>query len=1119
MAGGQLSHVLRHIRALVGAAPAGDTSDGSLLARFAAERDQDAFTELVRRHGPLVWSVCRRVLYHEQDAEDAFQAVFLVLARKAGAGGWQASVAGWLYETARRTAQKAQIAAERRRQREREAGAMRQTEPDSEVERQEQREALSAELARLPAHYREPLLLCDLEGLTHEDAARRLGCPAGTVKSGLARGRDNLRARLLRRGLTLSAAGLTGLLTQEATAAPPRLLADNTITAALLLATGRLGTSAAWLLAREVYRTTLIFPIRIAVGILLAVGIVFAYGLSATNPQPAVESSEPQAEEQKPRTDRYGDPLPDGAVARLGTVRFREPYTHFYAVNFSPDGQSLAAINDQGRVSVWSMATGRIIRECAPKDVNGIPQSASDVHAFVAFSPDSKQVLAGMNRSNLCQPLFLWDIDSGDKVRRMEGAGQGFIAAAVSADFKTLAAVGQDRRISFWEVASGKLLRQGAILQDLLLTLAFAPDAKTLATGGPDGLVRQWDVTTARELRQFEGHGSPVSAIAMAPSGKTFATAAHDRGFILWDVATGQPIRKWRAEADAGRRPPDSHVYALAFSPDNTRLAAVDRGSTVDVWDPSTGQRLHRFRGEYEHFLAFSPDGKTLAAGGGAAIGLWDVGTGKPSYASHRNGVSAIWFSPDGRSVMTSGGGVYRWEAATGKLLHALELDSYAPALSPDGRFVADRDWDGTLLRIYAADDGRELSSHRTNTPNVPLALSRGGKILAVRRGRENALALLDADSGKERPKLASFGPLMSSAVFSPDGRLLAAAGFGGGSGVALLSLCRVWDTGNGRVLHNLSLPGRCRSLAFSPDGRFLAGCSWEGSVALWEIASGQVVCSSKGLGVGLGLMDQVAVAPYGQTIAASGREERQNAFIWLWDGESGMELRFIRLTDPDPIVALAFTPDGHRLASGNSYGRAVLIWDLSRVLAAASPVETHLDEDQLKALWRSLGDNDIVKARRAVQTFSQSPADAREFLSARLAELTLRPQGAETKRLAQLLADLDSEEFAVREKASGELVQMGTAIAPALRDKLDDPRLSAEARTRIRRALAAIGDKDSVPAAEVLGLRVIEVLERLGTPGARRALEKAASGAPEARLTREAKAALDRLSRKAHRD
>src|SRR5260370_19410630 len=149
MAGGQLRSVLCHIRALVGPAPSGEISDCALLERFAAGRDQAAFAELVRRHGPLVWGVCRRLLRHEQDTEDAFQATFLVMARKAGAGGWQSSVAGWLYQTAPRTAQKARATAARRQGREREAQAMRPIPPDIETNAEELHETLSVELARL----------------------------------------------------------------------------------------------------------------------------------------------------------------------------------------------------------------------------------------------------------------------------------------------------------------------------------------------------------------------------------------------------------------------------------------------------------------------------------------------------------------------------------------------------------------------------------------------------------------------------------------------------------------------------------------------------------------------------------------------------------------------------------------------------------------------------------------------------------------------------------------------------------------------------------------------------------------------------------------------------------
>ena len=172
MPGAQLGHVLRHVRALVGP-PTCDASDRLLLERFARSHEQAAFAEVVRRHGPRVWGVCRRLLRQEQDAEDAFQATFLVLARKAGAIRWGESVGGWLHEVARRTALKARAGARRRHDCERQAQAMRHAEETVPAAGPELRDVLDAELAGLPNHYREPLLLCCVQGLTNAEAARQ----------------------------------------------------------------------------------------------------------------------------------------------------------------------------------------------------------------------------------------------------------------------------------------------------------------------------------------------------------------------------------------------------------------------------------------------------------------------------------------------------------------------------------------------------------------------------------------------------------------------------------------------------------------------------------------------------------------------------------------------------------------------------------------------------------------------------------------------------------------------------------------------------------------------------------------------------------------------------------
>jgi RNA polymerase sigma factor (sigma-70 family) len=211
-------------------------TDGQLLDRFVKTRDESAFETLLRRHGPMVLGLCRRSLQDDHEAEDAFQATFLTLVNNARTIRKQDSLASWLYGVAQRVTLKAKIRAGKRN-RLTQGETMAVDQHDSEADLQEIRPVLHEEVGRLPEKYRAPIVLCYLEGQTHEEAARQLDWPVGTVKGRLSRARELLHSRLTRRGIALSL-GLISMLTSEATAAVPESLVESTVRAAGVLSIG-----------------------------------------------------------------------------------------------------------------------------------------------------------------------------------------------------------------------------------------------------------------------------------------------------------------------------------------------------------------------------------------------------------------------------------------------------------------------------------------------------------------------------------------------------------------------------------------------------------------------------------------------------------------------------------------------------------------------------------------------------------------------------------------------------------------------------------------------------------------------------------------------------------------
>jgi RNA polymerase sigma factor (sigma-70 family) len=327
MTGGRTALLLRHLRGLTGDRT-GRLADHQLLERFATHRDEAAFTALVERHGPMVLRVCRRVLQDGHAAEDAFQATFLVLVRKAGSLRRRELVGNWLYGVAYRVAARARVEAAKRRDREGRTALPPPGDPLAEVTGRELTTALDDELNRLPDKYRAPLVLCYLQGLSRDEAAQQLGWSLGTFKRRLEQARDVLHRRLARRGLTLSVGLLATVLSGGEAAAMPAALVGATVRVALAgpgVVGGASGSVAT--LVEGVLKSMFLAKLRMAAILFLAAGVaVVGVGLLAhqavlAKPSEARTEADPQPPAGEPRQPR-ADSVPEGSGTRrmTGTV-------------------------------------------------------------------------------------------------------------------------------------------------------------------------------------------------------------------------------------------------------------------------------------------------------------------------------------------------------------------------------------------------------------------------------------------------------------------------------------------------------------------------------------------------------------------------------------------------------------------------------------------------------------------------------------------------------------------------------------------------------------------------------------------------------------------------------
>jgi WD40 repeat protein len=818
--------------------------------------------------------------------------------------------------------------------------------------------------------------------------------------------------------------------------------------------------------------------------LMLALGGVHALRAEPENLQtPATAAKQPNADPGSiPRTavDQYGDPLPDGVLSRLGTVRFRHS-SAITAVAFDPRGQEVITASQDRMVNCWDLGTG-VLRRQFRIEGNSI--------ICVVFAPNGKMIAAG----DFQEQSWLRQESTLNELRALREHVGGF-QTLFSPDSRMLASVGDGNTIAIWETTSGKELHRIRGHDDSVYTLAFAPGGQIIATAGMAKTIRLWDTRTGEEVQRLDGVRKPVVTLAFSPDGKTLASGGKEAKVRFWDLATHKEVRQIPVQAQV--------VSDVAFTRDGKMVAVASREDAdngenhrggVELFDASNGMRVRRIAGPRRNIeqVEFSPDGKTLVATGGndTALHLWEVATGRelgPSNA-HRGAVVEIAVAPDNRTVATAAtdNTVRIWDAFTSRHLQRV-----------DGSRVWFCDKGDTLLTIVDGEErslvswdvvtGREKLRQNLPSCNPSTAgLSADGSTLAL-EGPEHSIRLWDVSAGKELGRLVGHDKdLIGRVVFSPDGKKLASASFH-------QKLVFVWDLPTRRVERRFEAEPFC--VAFSPDGRLLAAIGETHGMLIWDVATGVQIHRLTDLKIPWDSANEFRFSRDMRMVVL----RAMCGEIWLVETATGRIRRKFE-TFPRWASSACLSPNGRLLIAGASDTTA-LVWDLRGNQAKPAALSTNT----LASLWDDLASEDASLAYDAIGKLVTAADQCVPFLRSRMKPVA-KPDEV---RIASLIAKLDNDDFEIREKALEELAGLGEAALPALRKALSAT-TSLEVRRRAGLLLEPWDRPTPVPE-QLRLLRALEVLEYIGTAEARAVLETLARGEPQARLTNEAQVVLKR--------
>jgi WD40 repeat protein len=777
--------------------------------------------------------------------------------------------------------------------------------------------------------------------------------------------------------------------------------------------------------------------------------------------------------------ERAADPLPSGALARLGTTRLRysEPVWHLC---YSPSGATLAVgvatPTFHVAVSICNASTGKQ-QGCRVHHVGDIWQVCSSRSGQMAVCDGggTHVTLSDLSTGKKGAAFPLPADNGADKisVSCLQLSPQGrFLAVARLA-------------ITVYDTATGKMVQRfGESIDEGIGPMSFSADGRLLAVALSNGQLRIWD--WARRKCLYETRRPLIEVLAFAPKGTGLAVGARDGSLSMIDAQTGRIL--WCIEKK-------SPVQALVFSPDGRILAAGGKDGTLTCYASSTGNRIRFWKAHKNGsmVLAFHPNGKRLASGGSdGVVRIWETLTGRDlvPLPGHKQSVTEIACSPDGNYLLSASCDetVCLWDLRQGRQLWSAATNSLrqSPVFSANGKACA---W----LRMGRPDWFRLKDKQRRSSPSLAqysaISLSPDGKSVVCLgpRGVVDAWQplvnkLTRVHRHTEPGWLGAVGILSTQAA--------TAAWAMGHDMIGLYSLGRHKEF----EIHT-GYPGRCNVFCLNPEGTLLLAHYETGParalrVVVWDLLAKKPLAEIPG---GLDIKG-AAFSRTGRLFAVhDGRQIR------VCETASGALVREVDAGKARPC-SMTFLPDSRRLVSGND-DTTILVWDI------APEANTLNSKVELNRLWQGLATQDAKLAYRDLWALADVPSRAVAFLAQKMRPIARVSPG----RLKKLIADLDDESFDVRQGATVELGRLGFAAADSLRNALNRE-WSPECKKRMRHLLTQL-DASSRSPAFLRQIRAIELLEHLETKEAKELLKRIADGVSEAPLTRQARESLARLA------